>query len=825
MINLKDRISKFFAVSLAALTLAGTALTVVPEVSDGGITANAASISERENNDTIATANNISIGDSVNGSISENDVADYYQITLSSSGTLNVSFNAYMESIDLYIYDVDGNEVVHEDDIRWNSTTQKITGDYNFDLTKGTYYVCFVQNWHECTGDYDFETAFASSNESFTETGYGSNNTLAQASKIDTGKQYNGQLAENDDKDFYKINLTSSGRINFTFSAYMESIDLYIYDVDGNEVFHEDDIRWNSTTQKITGDYNFDLTKGTYYVCFAQSWRECTGNYDFKTPFTLSKETFAEADSGSDNTLANANSISLGKQYKGQLALTDDRDFYKFVVNSFGSSKLSLIAYIESIDLYIYDVDGNEVFHEGDICWNSTTQKITGDYNFDLTKGTYYVCFAQSWRECTGNYEFSVSSDVAVTGIKLNKTSLSLEKGETATISATITPSNATDKKVTWTTSNSSVASVNNGKITAKAVGTARITAKTSNGKEASCTVTVKKPVINPTGIRLSKTSINLTKGSTTTITATVNPIDATNKSVTWTTSNSKVATVSNGKITAKSAGTATITAKTSNGKKATCKVTVKNPTVNATSVKLSKTSVSLVKGKTTTIKATVMPSNATNKKVTWTTSNSRVATVSNGKITAKLAGTATITAKTSNGKKATCKVTVKNATVNAKSVKLSKTSVTLGKGRSATIKATVSPSNTTNKKITWTTSNKKVATVSNGKITAKGVGTATITAKTANGKKAACKVTVRNLPTKVKLNRTSASLKKGKTVTLKATVTPSKNVISTVTWSTSNSRVATVKNGKVTAKAKGTTTITVKTTNGKTARCKITVK
>ncbi len=819
MINLKDRINKFFSVSLAALTLAGTALTVVPEVSNGGITANAASISERENNDTLATANNISIGDSVNGSISEKDDADYYQITLSSSGTLNVSFNAYMSWVYLYIYDISGNEIVKKN-VYWNSTTQKITGDYDFDLTKGTYYVCFGRDGSN-TGNYDFNTNFTSSDESFTETEYGSNNTLAQASKIDAGKQYNGQLAENDDKDFYKINLTSSGRINFTFSAYMSWIYLYIYDVNGNEIFKRN-ISWNSTTQKITGDYDFDLTKGTYYVCFGRDGSN-TGNYDFKTTFTSSKETFAEVDSGSDNTLANANSISLGTQYKGQIALTDDRDFYRFIINSSGKVKLSISAYMSWIYLYIYDVNGNEIFREN-ISWNSTTHKITGDYDFDFTKGTYYVCFGRDG-DNTGNYEFSVSSDVAVTGIKLNKTSLSLEKGETATISATITPSNATDKKVTWTTSNSSVASVNNGRITAKSVGTARITAKTSNGKEASCTVTVKNPVINPTGIRLSKTSINLTKGSTTTITATVNPIDATNKSVTWTTSNSRVATVSNGKITAKSAGTATITAKTSNGKKATCKVTVKNPTVNATSVKLSKTSVSLVKGKTTTIKATVTPSNATNKKVTWTTSNSKVATVSNGKITAKSAGTATITAKTSNGKKATCKVTVKNVTVNAKSVKLSKTSVTLGKGKSTTIKATVSPSNTTNKKITWTTSNKKVATVSNGKITAKGVGTATITAKTANGKKATCKVTVRNLPTKVKLNRTSASLKKGKTVTLKATVTPGKNVISTVTWSTSNSRVATVKNGKVTAKAKGTATITVKTTNGKTARCKITVK
>ncbi len=433
-------------------------------------------------------------------------------------------------------------------------------------------------------------------------------------------------------------------------------------------------------------------------------------------------------------------------------------------------------------------------------------------------------------RTCSvcGAKEQRTIAKLTAPSIRLSKTEVTLTKGETITLKAFVSSDNAADKTVTWTSSNKNVATVSNGKITAKGAGTATITAKTSNGKKATCKVTVKNPkTVNPTSVKLSKTSVTLNKGKTTTLKATVNPSNATNKKVTWKTSNSKVATVSNGKITAKAAGTATITAQTANGKKATCKVTVKNPkTVNPTSVKLSKTSVTLYKGKNTTIKATVNPSNATNKKVTWKTSNSKVATVSNGKITAKAAGTATITVQTANGKKATCRVTVKNPkTVNPTSVKLSKTSVTLGKGKTTTLKATVNPSNATNKKVTWTTSNKKVATVSNGKITAKGVGTATITVKTANGKKATCKVTVKNLPTSVKLSKTSATLKKGKTTTLKATITPSKNVISTVTWSTSNSKVATVKNGKVTAKAKGTATITVKTTNGKKATCKITVK
>ena len=326
---------------------------------------------------------------------------------------------------------------------------------------------------------------------------------------------------------------------------------------------------------------------------------------------------------------------------------------------------------------------------------------------------------------------------------------------------------------------------------------------------------------IQPSGITLNKTSLTLTSGNTSALTANVTPSNISDKSVSWSTSNSKVATVSNGTVKAVGAGTATITAKTVNGKTAKCTVTVN---VLPTSVNLSKTSVTLVKGKTTTIKATVNPSNATDKTVKWKTSNSKVATVSNGKITAKGAGTATITATTSNGKTKTCKVTVKTPPT---SVKLNKTSLTIGKGKTATLKATVNPTkNVTSKTVTWTTSNKNVVTVKNGKITAKKVGTATITAKTVNGKIAKCKVTVKNLPSKVKLNKTKASIEADGSVTLKATVSPTNVTSKKVTWSSSNKNIATVNSsGKVTAKKPGTVTITAKTVNGKTAKCKVTVK
>jgi len=255
---------------------------------------------------------------------------------------------------------------------------------------------------------------------------------------------------------------------------------------------------------------------------------------------------------------------------------------------------------------------------------------------------------------------WSITTDV--TGVSLNKASLSLAVGGTETLKATVSPSNATNKTVSWATSNSAVATVQNGTVTAKSAGTATITVTSADGnKKATCAVTVTTPV---SSVSLNKPSLSLNVGSSETLTATVSPGNATNKNVSWATSNSAVATVQNGTVTAKSAGTATITVTTADGnKKATCAVTV---TLPVSSVSLNKPSLSLTVGATETLTATVSPSNATNKTVSWATSNSAVATVQNGTVTAKSAGTATITVTTVDGNKmATCAVTVTSPTIN----------------------------------------------------------------------------------------------------------------------------------------------------------------
>ena len=182
-------------------------------------------------------------------------------------------------------------------------------------------------------------------------------------------------------------------------------------------------------------------------------------------------------------------------------------------------------------------------------------------------------------------------------------------------------------------------------------------------------------PTVNVTGIILNRTNASLVKGKTLQLTAKVAPENATNRAVNWASSNTKIATVdSAGKVTAKAAGTVTITctAQADSGKKATCKVTVTEPkppvkpTVKVTKVTLNKKTATLSPKETLTLKATVTPTNATNKGVTWKSSNTKIATVSStGKVTAKAAGTVTITctAKDGSGKKATCKITVYNNT------------------------------------------------------------------------------------------------------------------------------------------------------------------
>ncbi len=395
--------------------------------------------------------------------------------------------------------------------------------------------------------------------------------------------------------------------------------------------------------------------------------------------------------------------------------------------------------------------------------WLTGVSSAKTGQSFISSSGSYWQDVSASGYNCrikayTDKRDTTTPADVKVSRITLSaSTGLTLTKGQTQKLTATVAPANATKKEVKWSTSNKNVATVSpSGLVTAKSAGTATITctAQDGSGVKATCKVTVTVPV---SGIQLSQTSAALTVGDTLTLTKTIYPSDATNQAVTWTSSSDAVASVdSNGKITAKTAGSAVITCKSvsDNSVVGICNVTVKAKVQTPSEIKvnkitLNKTTASVTKGKTLQLTATVTPGNATNKEVKWDTSDKNVATVSdNGLVTAKSAGTATITCTAQDGSsvKATCKITVKNPVVKVTKVTLNKTTATLAPKETLTLKATVTPTNATNKAVTWKSSNTKIATVSSsGKVTAKAAGTVTITcrAKDGSGKKATCKITV----------------------------------------------------------------------------------
>ena len=243
---------------------------------------------------------------------------------------------------------------------------------------------------------------------------------------------------------------------------------------------------------------------------------------------------------------------------------------------------------------------------------------------------------------------------VAVSGVTLDKTSGTLNEGETVTLTATVEPADATDKTVTWASSNNAVATVENGVVKAVAPGTAVITA-TAGNQSASYSLEVKAPL---KGITLNHSEMTVIKGQSAPLTVSYNPTYTTDaKDVTWTSSNEDVATVENGVVRGVSKGTATITAKVG-GFTAECTVTINE--IPLKEIAIDTTDFEMEVESTKQLGVVYNPNDTTDdKKVVWSSDNEDVVTVDeNGVVTAVAVGEATITADV-NGKTATVKITV----------------------------------------------------------------------------------------------------------------------------------------------------------------------
>ncbi len=436
------------------------------------------------------------------------------------------------------------------------------------------------------------------------------------------------------------------------------------------------------------------------------------------------------------------------------------------------------------------------------------------------------------------NSECTVTTERApVEEITLDRTELSMHEGETQTLSATVLPAYASVKDLEWSSNNMSVATVSaDGVVSAVGIGSAVITASAIDGSgvKATCMVTVTEVPVS--GISLNKTTAYLKWGESLELVATIQPANATNKGVTWSSTEDYVTVSEDGLVTAVYPGTndmvgssVVITASSCDPAiKAECVVTIA-PTPAESIKVLQPAKTELKAGETLQLVAEVSPEEATDKSVRWTSSDSEIATVdSNGVVSAIGVGEVEITATDSAGHRTSVRLTVV-PTLSDSVVIPEPTTKVFKAGETIQLTATIYPATTTDKSVTWKSSDENIATVdANGLVTATGVGTVTITVITADGKTCDIVLTVAvTLAESITLNRTTASIKVGDSLRLVAQISPSTTTDKSVAWTSSDVSVAKVDaDGVVTAMALGNCDIIAAANDGSgvSATCRVTV-
>ena len=433
---------------------------------------------------------------------------------------------------------------------------------------------------------------------------------------------------------------------------------------------------------------------------------------------------------------------------------------------------------------------------------------------------------------------------VTLQSISLNSKNINLAVGHTYGLTYRITPSNSTELGAVFYSSDPSIATVDSkGIVRGIREGNAIITVSANNGaitdtayvniyKKGTTTTVQEGEVVQtvnyPNSVKLSSSNLSLAQGTTSQLKATITPSNAIS-TLTWSSSNSKVATVDgNGLVRAVGTGTADIIVKTVDNKTASCRITVVSnsgaSSARVTSINITTKYINMnVGGKPYKLFAEIFPTTATNRTISWSSSNPSVASVdSSGTVRAIASGSVVITAKSADGGKtstATVEVSGGASGIEAKSIAFKSSSYSLGLNSTTSLSVTYNPSNTTYKALSYTSSNPNVATVdTNGLVTGVGVGTATITATTKQGNATAkATINVKDIPaTSVALGQSEVTLNVGEIYTLKAEVKPANASNKTVMFISGNPNVARIdKNGTITAVGSGTATIDVKPVGG----------
>ena len=449
------------------------------------------------------------------------------------------------------------------------------------------------------------------------------------------------------------------------------------------------------------------------------------------------------------------------------------------------------------------------------LLWSSSSPSVASVRNGIVTaKNKGMTIIAASTEDGVLGYCVCVVK-VAVESVTFKSERLFLNQGSTYGMNAAVLPEDADDKTLTWSSDHPEIVSVDeNGTLKALSAGTAVITATAANGVSASAAVEVYSSV---TSVSIPS-DLTLGQNETFTISPVILPENASNKNLTWSSSNSNIVSVSNGKLTAVSLGKATITARTNNGKSASCVVTVmKEPS----KVTLAPNNQAIGVGESYRL-TTTLPEYTASHSVAYASTNPSVCAVSNnGTVTGIKPGSANISVTLYNGVTANIKIYVKAAPV---AITLDQDSLTLGQNEPFRLYTHIDGSHASKNRY-FSSSNENIVSVdASGNLSAKGIGTATVTASTYNGVTASCAVTVKNAPTSVSFDRTSVTLADGESAKL-STILPSGQASHALSYASANTSVCTISSdGTVTARSAGVTTVSVTAYNGKKGVCTVNV-
>lgn len=471
----------------------------------------------------------------------------------------------------------------------------------------------------------------------------------------------------------------------------------------------------------------------------------------------------------------------------------------------------------EDSDIVAVEADGTIVAK------NSGTTNITVYKNIDendfktvndykKTDGNIYDEYNSVGVE--GEFTFEVTVKQKVTGVSLGMTTINLYVGETNRIYASILPHTADNKDVVWSSSDNKVATIDSkGVISARSPGVATITVTTKDGGFKDSTLVQVSKKVSKNNIYLSLDKEKMYVGDTTNLITVVSPDEKLASKVVYSSSDISVVSInSNGKITAKKKGKATITARiASEGISSSIDINVTDKEIEQ--LYLSSTNLSINVSDKYNLKTYFYPNDAVGT-VTYTSSDSKVVSVnSDGKIVGLKEGVATITVKSNNNITAKCIVEVKNDIIDAEEIEIKLDKTTIDVGEEVTISSIVKPDNSTNKNVTYISSDNNIATVSDdGKVLGINPGNVIITVTTASGISDTISLKVKSANVEVTSIDLDPiiSVEAGKSIIINSDINPKNATNKNIIWSSEDTSIAKVNSsGVVTGVEEGSTIIT----------------